>query len=300
VELLECVPNVSEGRRPKVVDRLAATAEAGGARLLHRTSDPDHHRSVLTLAGTPETLRRSILALFEAALQAIDLRHHRGVHPRVGAVDVVPFVPLGTVTLERARELAAEVGGEVARRFGVPVYLYGEGVPAERSNLADLRRGGLEGLALRLGDPAWQPDFGPATLHPTAGATVVGARRFLIAYNVVLRSADLRAARRIARAVRESSGGLPAVKALGLPLASRELVQVSMNLVDYRRTSIFEVFDRVTTLAKLQGVEVLESELIGLVPEEALEGGDVERLRLVDFTEDRVFENRLRAVGLVE
>lgn len=300
MELLECVPNVSEGRRPKVVDRLAATAEAGGARLLHRTSDPDHHRSVLTLAGTPETLRRSILALFEAALQAIDLRHHRGVHPRVGAVDVVPFVPLGTVTLERARELAAEVGGEVARRFGVPVYLYGEGVPAERSNLADLRRGGLEGLALRLGDPAWQPDFGPATLHPTAGATVVGARRFLIAYNVVLRSADLRAARRIARAVRESSGGLPAVKALGLPLASRELVQVSMNLVDYRRTSIFEVFDRVTTLAKLQGVEVLESELIGLVPEEALEGGDVERLRLVDFTEDRVFENRLRAVGLVE
>jgi glutamate formiminotransferase len=299
VDLLECVPNVSEGRRPEVVDHLAAAAEAGGARLLHRTSDPDHHRSVLTLAGTPEALRRSILALFETALQAIDLRRHHGVHPRIGAVDVVPFVPLGSVSLGQARELAAEVGAEVARRFGVPVYLYGEGVSAERSNLADLRRGGLEGLALRLVDPAWKPDFGPATLHPTAGATVVGARRFLIAYNVVLRSADLRAARRIARAVRESSGGLPAVKALGLPLASRGLVQVSMNLVDYRRTSIFEVFNRVAILAELQGAEVLESELIGLVPEEALEGGDVERLRLADFTEDRVLENRLRAVGLV-
>ncbi|MFL6192633.1 MAG: glutamate formimidoyltransferase [Thermoanaerobaculia bacterium] len=290
---LECVPNVSEGRRPEVVARLAAAAASGpGVRLLDRTSDPDHNRSVLTLAGGAEGLRQGLLALYETALAEIDLSRHQGVHPRVGAVDVAPFVPLGETPMAEAVAAAERLGAEVARRFGLPVYLYESAARRpERTRLADIRRGGFEGFPARIADPAWAPDFGPARVHPTAGVTVVGARFFLIAFNAVLDTPDVAVARAIARRVRESDGGLPAVRALGVPLASRGLAQVSMNLVDYRRTPLLAAFRRVEQEAAALGAGVLESEVIGLVPAAAVRGLRPEDLKLpgaIPVLEDRL------------
>ncbi|HYO16534.1 MAG TPA: glutamate formimidoyltransferase [Thermoanaerobaculia bacterium] len=268
---LECVPNVSEGRRPEVVARLAAAAAAApGVRLLDVSSDPDHNRSVLTLAGAPDGLQASLLALYEAALAEIDLTRHAGVHPRVGAVDVVPFVPLGDTPMEVAVAAAGRLGQEVAARFGLPVYLYEQAARRpERKLLADIRRGGFEGFFAKIADPAWAPDYGPARVHPTAGVTVIGARFFLIAFNAVLDTPDVNVARAVARRVRESGGGLPAVRAMGVYLASRDRAQVSMNLVDYRRTSILTLLNHVRQEAEALGTRVIESEVIGLMPEEA-------------------------------
>jgi glutamate formiminotransferase / 5-formyltetrahydrofolate cyclo-ligase len=279
---LECVPNVSEGRRPDVVARLArAAASPPGVRLLDVSSDPDHNRSVLTLAGEPDGLHASLLALYEAALAEIDLRSHEGVHPRVGAVDVAPFVPLGETPMEMAVAAAERLGGEVARRFGLPVYLYEKAARRpDRRLLADIRRGGFEGFPARIADPAWAPDFGPPRVHPTAGVTVIGARFFLIAFNAVLETSDLAVARAIARRVRESGGGLPAVRAMGVYLASRGLAQVSMNLVDYRRTPVLTALDRVRREAEDLGTRVIETEVIGLMPEEAALGVVREALQL--------------------
>jgi glutamate formiminotransferase / 5-formyltetrahydrofolate cyclo-ligase len=274
---LECVPNVSEGRRPEVVARLTAAVSSGwGARLLDVSSDPDHNRTVLTLAGEEAALHAALLALYETALAEVDLRHHQGVHPRVGAVDVVPFVPLGETPMEVAVAAAERLGAEVARRFGLPVYLYEKAAryprDSGRTALADIRRGGFEGFPERIADPAWAPDFGPARVHPTAGVTVIGARFFLIAFNVVLETPDVAIARAIARKVRESGGGLPAVRAMGVYLASRGRAQVSMNLVDFRRTPILLAFHRVQQEAVALGTRVVESEVIGLIPEEAALG----------------------------
>lgn len=274
---LECVPNVSEGRRPEVVARLAAAVSpvpgGGGARLLGVSSDPDHNRTVLTLAGEEAGLHAALLALYETALAEIDLRQHQGVHPRVGAVDVVPFVPLGETPMEAAVAAAERLGAEVARRFDLPVYLYERAARHPgRTALADIRRGGFEGFPERIADPAWVPDFGPARVHPTAGVTVIGARFFLIAFNVVLDTPDVAVARAIARKVRESGGGLPAVRAMGVYLASRGRAQVSMNLVDYRRTPVLLAFDRVRQEAAALGTRVVETEVVGLVPEEAALG----------------------------
>lgn len=279
---LECVPNVSEGRRPEVVARLAAAASSPpGVRLLDVSSDPDHNRSVLTLAGEPEGLHLGLLALYEAALAEIDLTRHRGVHPRVGAVDVVPFVPLGDTPMAAAVAAAGRLAPEVARRFGLPVYLYERAARRpERTALAEIRRGGFEGLAEKLADPAWAPDFGPSRIHPTAGATVIGARFFLIAFNAVLATADVATARAIARRVRESGGGLPAVRAMGVHLASRGLAQVSMNLVDYRRTPVQTALRRVEEEAAALGTRVVETEIVGLVPAAAVRGVAWEALKL--------------------
>lgn len=279
---LECVPNVSEGRRPEVVARLAAAVSSvQGVRLLDVSSDPDHNRTVLTLAGEEAGLHAALLALYEAALAEIDLRYHQGVHPRVGAVDVVPFVPLGETPMAAAVAAARRLGAEVARRFGIPVYLYEQAARhPERKALADVRRGGFEGFPDRITDPAWAPDFGPSRVHPTAGITVIGARFFLIAFNAVLDTPDVTVARAIARKVRESGGGLPAVRALGVYLASRGLAQVSMNLVDYRRTPILLALDRVREAAAALGTRVVESEIIGLVPEEAALGVARDALQL--------------------
>jgi glutamate formiminotransferase len=279
---LECVPNVSEGRRPEVVARLAAAASsAPGVRLLDVSSDPDHNRSVLTLAGEPEGLHQGLLALYEAAVAEIDLTRHQGVHPRVGAVDVVPFIPLGDTLMAAAVAAAGRLAPEVARRFGLPVYLYEQAARRpERTALSEIRRGGFEGLAGKLTDPAWAPDFGPSRVHPTAGATVIGARFFLIAFNAVLATADVAAARAIARRVRESGGGLPAVQAMGVPLASRGFAQVSMNLVDYRRTPILAALRRVEEEAAALGTRVVETEIVGLVPAEAVREVAWEELKL--------------------
>ncbi len=291
--LLESVPNVSEGRRPEVVARLAAAASSGpGVRLLDLSSDPDHNRSVLTLAGEPEGLLQGLMALYEAALAEIDLTSHQGVHPRIGAVDVVPFVPLGDTPMEAAVAAANRLAPGVARNFGLPVYLYEQAAQRpERRLLADIRRGGFEGLAAKLADPTWAPDFGPAHPHPTAGATVIGARFFLIAFNAVLAASDVSVARAIARRVRESGGGLPAVRAMGVHLASRGLAQVSMNLVDYRRTPILTALRRVEEEAAALGTRVIETEVIGLIPEAAVRGVTAAELKLPG--EIPILENRL-------
>jgi glutamate formiminotransferase len=298
--LLESVPNVSEGRRAEVVDRLAAAVRAvEGVHLLDRTSDPDHNRSVLTLVGGPGPLQLALLELYAEAARSIDLSAHRGVHPRIGAVDVTPFVPLAGAAMADAVDAARSLARRVSERFGLGVYLYEAAASSEvRRSLAALRRGGTEGLAERLRDAVWRPDFGPARIDPRGGVTVIGARDFLIAFNVVLATEDASVARRIARSVRASGGGLPAVKAIGVLLASRRRAQVSMNLTDFRRTPPREAFEAVREAARAEGVAVLESELVGLAPEAAFAGVDPDELRLVSFSPEKLLETHLRRLGL--
>jgi glutamate formiminotransferase len=270
--LIECVPNVSEGRRSDVVDRIVQQVErVPGARLLDRSSDPSHNRSVITLAGDPSPLKDAILAMFEIAVADIDLRTHSGEHPRVGAIDVVPFIPIEGATMDDCVMLARETGAEVAKRFQLPVYLYEEASnnPA-RKNLEDIRRGEFEGLAAKMSQPGWAPDYGPAIPHPSAGATVIGARMPLIAYNINLATDRLDVAKKIAAAVRFSSGGFRYVKAMGVALDDRRIVQVSMNLTNYEKTPVLRVFEAVRREAERHGVAVLESEIVGLVPAAAL------------------------------
>lgn len=298
--LLECVPNVSEGRRPEALAELVRRVQAvAGAHLLDASRDPDHHRSVLTLAGPGEALHETMLSLYEYATNVIDLSRHDGVHPRVGAIDVVPFVPLGETPMSAAVAAARRLGSAVAERFSIPVYLYEEAaLRPERKSLPLLRQGGLPALDLRIGQPGWEPDFGPPRLHPTAGATILGARPFLIAVNVLLGTDDLELAREIARAVRESSGGLPAVRALGLPLAGRGRVQVSMNLVDHRRTGLGRLLAEVRRLAEERGARVIETEIIGLAPEAALADAAAELVPGPEAFAHRSLERRLAAVGV--
>jgi glutamate formiminotransferase len=298
VPLLECVPNLSEGRRPEVVARLAAAVSAPGVRLLDVSSDPDHNRSVLTLAGEPDDLIAGLLGLYEAALAAIDLRRHEGVHPRIGAVDVVPFVPLGDSPMALAAATARRLAAEVGRRFGLPVYLYEAAADRpERRSLAAIRRGGFEGFAAKLSDPLWAPDHGPARLHPSGGATVIGARFFLIACNAILDTADAAVARAVAGAVREAGGGLPAVRALGFYLASRGCAQVSMNLTDFRRTSLARALDRVRAEAAARGARVVASELVGLLPQQAALDAMRDSLGLPALGPGQLLEERLRATA---
>lgn len=295
MRLIECIPNISEGRRPEVVaDLVRAVRTTPAIRLLDVTADASHHRSVLTFAGPAPALTEAVLALVERAIATIDLRTHSGEHPRIGAVDVVPFVPLDGVTLDECVQLARVTAAEVAHRFQVPVYLYEAAATApHRRNLAEVRRGGFEGLAVRMQDPAWTPDFGPAHPHPSAGAIAMGARGPLIAFNVNLADARVEVARAIAREVRERDGGLPAVKAIPVHLADRGLVQVSMNLTDFHRTSMTEAYDAVSRAAARYGITVLESELIGLVPDAALPPDPGLRLKLRGFSRRMVLEDRL-------
>jgi glutamate formiminotransferase len=294
--LIECVPNVSEGRRPEVVDALVEAAGATpGVAVLDRSSDASHNRSVITMAGGADALAAAVLALFERAIARVDLREHRGEHPRLGAVDVVPFVPIEDVTMADCVALARRVGREVSERFDLPVYLYEEAATRDdRRGLEDIRRGEFEGLAAKMAQPGWEPDFGPRTPHPSAGATVIGARMPLIAYNVNLATDRLDVAKKIAAAVRFSSGGLRYVKALGLALEDRKVVQVSMNLTNYERTPIHRVFELVRREAERHGVAVLESEIVGLVPAAALTAAARWYLQLDGFSPDQVLEDRLR------
>jgi glutamate formiminotransferase len=296
MSLIECVPNVSEGRQPAILDGLAAAIRSvSGVKLLDYSGDPSHNRSVFTMAGDEAALEGAVLALVSRAVQQIDLRTHRGEHPRVGAVDVVPFIPLGDTPMARCVALARRVGQLISERLQIPVYLYEEAASTSaRRHLEDIRRGQFEHLAEKMRRPEWTPDFGPSTPHPTAGATVVGARRALIAYNVNLATDRLEVARRVAAAVRERDGGLPCVKALGLSLAGRGIVQVSMNLTNYERTPIHVAFDRVVAEAAKDGVEVLESEIIGLIPAAALAGTSSTYLRLPGFSNDQILEDRLK------
>lgn len=293
--MIESVPNVSEGVRAEVVEAIAGAVRAvPGTLLLDHSADPSHNRSVFTLAGTVGSVVEALLQLVEVSLARIDLRHHRGVHPRLGAVDVVPFIPLEGARLADCVDVSHQFGAVVAGRFGIPVFLYeASASQPHRRRLEDVRRGQFEGLPAKLRQPEWQPDYGPAVPHPTAGALITGARLPLIAFNVNLTTSDVACARSIAAVVRERGGGLRAVKALGLPLEHRRLAQVSMNLTDFTTTGVQAAFDAVESEARARGVDVLESELIGLIPEAALAGTSAERLRLTGFTPSQILEVRI-------
>ena len=274
--LIESVPNYSEGRRLDVVDRLAAAVTAiDGAHLLDRTSDASHNRSVLTMAGDAPAVERALEATIEVAIDAIDMERHEGEHPRIGAVDVIPFVPLGSTTLDACVVLARAFGLHIAERFGIPVYLYARAATRpDRVRLADVRRGGYEAVRdeIAVPDADRLPDFGPHRTHPRAGAVAVGARPFLIAWNINLDTNDIDVAKRIARQVRESGGGLPAVQGNGFMIEELDAAQVSMNLLDFETTPMWRVYDEVERLATGEGVGIRESELIGLAPQAAFDG----------------------------
>jgi glutamate formiminotransferase / 5-formyltetrahydrofolate cyclo-ligase len=294
--LIECIPNVSEGRRADVIARIGdAIAATPGVRLLDRSSDASHNRSVFTLAGDAEGVERAVMAIFERAVADIDLRTHKGEHPRMGAVDVVPFVPIEGVTMAQCVEIAKRVGAAVAERFHVPVYLYEEASTNPlRKNLEDIRRGEFEGLAAKMASEGWAPDFGPAAPHPSAGASVIGARMALIAYNINLATDRLDVAKKIAAAIRHSSGGFRYVKAAGFKLEDRGVVQVSMNLTNYEKTPIFRVFEAVKREAARYGVSILESEIVGLIPSAALNAAAEFYLQIEGFKPEQVLENKLR------
>jgi len=293
--IVESVPNFSEGRRSDVVAAIAdEVARSGPVRVLDLSSDPDHNRSVLTLAGDPEVVTRALEALVAACVARIDLRSHRGRHPRMGAVDVIPFVPVQGVTMEECVRAARALGERIAARHGLPVYLYEEAATSEgRRDLAAIRKGEFEGFPEKMKDPLWKPDFGPERVHPTAGCVAVGAREFLIAYNINLATRDVEVARRIAKAIRHSSGGLRFVKAMGLLLEDRGLAQVSINMTDFRRTPLHRVFEMVRSEAERYGVAVAGSEIVGLVPQEALLQAAEFHLQLEGFDPGKVFERRL-------
>jgi glutamate formiminotransferase len=296
VAIIECVPNISEGRRAEIVAAIAAAVRrVPGARLLDFSSDASHNRSVITMAGDAGPLKAAVLALFDAAVGLIDLRTHTGEHPRMGAVDVVPFVPIEGATMDDCVALAKDTAQSVAERFAMPVYLYEEAsINPLRKNLEDIRRGEFEGLAAKMATDGWVPDYGPPTPHPTAGATVIGARMPLIAYNINLSTDRIDVAKKIAAAVRFSSGGFRYVKAMGVTLADRGIVQVSMNLTNYEKTPILRVFEAVKREAEKYGVNVLESEIVGLVPAAALIDAAETTLQLTAFKRNQVLETRLR------
>ena len=295
--IIECVPNISEGRRTDFIERVAAALRAvPGVRLLDHSSDASHNRSVFTMAGDAAPLKQAVLALYEQVIPGVDLRTHKGEHPRLGAVDVVPFVPIQGITMEACVAVAKEVAGAVAEKYGVPVFLYEEASsnPA-RKNLEDIRRGEFEGLAAKMSAPGWAPDYGPARPHETAGASVIGARMPLIAYNINLATDRVDVAKKIAAAIRHSSGGYRYVKAMGVRLDERGgIAQVSMNLTNYEKTPIFRVFETVKREAARYGVAVLESEIVGLVPSEALVRAAEFYLQLERFSGEQVLENKLR------
>jgi len=294
---VECVPNFSEGRRAEVVEAICARLRAvPGVRLLDVEMDASHHRAVVTFVGPPEAVAEAAFRAAEEAARWIDMREHRGAHPRIGATDVIPFVPLRGVTMEECVELARRVGERIGRELGIPVYLYGEAATRpERRDLATIRRGEYEALVHEIAvDPDRAPDYGPAVVGP-AGATAVGARPVLIAYNVYLGTSDMEIARAIARAVRHSSGGLRYVQALGVAVDRPGQVQVSMNLTDYRRTPIHRVMALIRDEAARYGVPVVESEIVGLVPAEALIDAARHVLQLHHLAPEQVLENRLQA-----
>ena len=294
-KLIECVPNFSEGKRQDVIEAVAASVRAvEGVRLLDVSSNPDHNRTVLTFVGHPDNVAEAAFACTAEAVRLIDMEQHKGEHPRIGAMDVVPFVPVTGMTLEEAVELAKQVGERIARELNVPVYLYAAAATTPtRKRLPDVRQGQYEGLKESISTPERKPDFGEARTHPTAGATAVGARPPLIAFNVNLGTTNLQIAKDIAKGLRESSGGLMNVQAMGVDLAAQDMVQVSMNLLDYTKTPIHRAYELVRVEAERHGVPVVGSEIIGLVPLDALMGAADFYLRLTDFSRSQVLEARL-------
>jgi len=294
--LVECVPNFSEGRDPAKVDAIVEAMKIPGVYLLDREMDSDHNRSVITLVGEREAIQEGAIRGVGKAAELIDLTKHQGAHPRMGAADVVPFIPIDGVTIEDCIAMARHVGAEIAKRFQIPVYLYeAAAATPERQNLENIRRGQFEGIRAEIAtNPARKPDFGEPRVHPTAGATVVGARKFLIAYNVFLNTPDVEIAKKIAKAVRFSGGGLRFVKGAGFLV--RGLAQVSMNLTDFEQTPIHRVFEFVKREAARYGVFPVSSEIVGLIPKKALEQAAEWFLQVENFDSSLILENRLAAV----
>ena len=297
-KIVECIPNFSEGRDAQKIDLIAkAIASVDGVAVLDRTMDADHHRSVITFAGEPQGVMLAAIRAAATAVELIDLNHHSGEHPRMGALDVLPFVPIKNVTMEECVDLARKAGERIAEELGIPVFLYEQAATRpDRVDLANVRRGGFEAIREEiLFHPDRKPDFGPRQIHQTAGAMAVGARNPLIAFNINLATEDLVVAKKIAKAVRGSSGGLQNVKALAMQLKNRHQAQVSMNLVNYEATPIFRAFDLVRREAERFGVAITSSEIVGLVPQSALNACSEFYLQIENFSEDLVLENRLHA-----
>src|SRR6202142_2172827 len=296
--LVECVPNFSEGRDVAKVDAIvAAMREVPGVYLLDRESDADHNRSVVTLAGEPEAVAEAALRGVGKAAELIDLTKHSGAHPRMGATDVVPFIPIEGVTIEDCVALSKKVGREIWERYKIPVYFYEAAAQRpERANLETIRKGQFEGLLAEVPKNANRaPDIGNAALHPTAGATVVGARKFLVAYNINLNTPDIEIAKKIGKNIRFSNGGLRYVKAMGVNLRARQLAEVSINMTDFEQTPLHRVFEMVKREAERYGVAIVGSEIVGLIPKRAIELTADFYLQLENFSPAQVLENRMEA-----
>ena len=293
--IMECVPNFSEGRDLQKIDKIVAPFRSKqGVKLLDYSNDEDHNRLVVTVVGEPEPLRDAVLEAIGVAVELIDLNHHQGQHPRMGAVDVVPFIPIRNVTMEEAVALSKEVGKEVAKRYNLPVFLYEKSASApHRENLAAVRKGEFEGMAEKIKQPEWHPDFGLAERHPTAGTVAIGARMPLVAYNINLNTPSLEIAHDIAKKIRFIGGGLRYCKAMGVELKDRGITQVSINMTDYTRTSLYRAFELVRVEARRYGVSIVGSEIIGLVPMEALIDTASYYLGLENFSMEQVLEARM-------
>ena len=294
-KIIECVPNFSEGRDLGKIDKIVAPFRGKqGVKLLDYSNDEDHNRLVVTVVGEPEPLRDAVLEAIGVAVELIDLNHHQGQHPRMGAVDVVPFIPIRNVTMEEAVALSKEVGKEVAKRYNLPVFLYEKSASApHRENLAAVRKGEFEGMAEKIKQPEWHPDFGLAERHPTAGTVAIGARMPLVAYNINLNTPSLEIAHDIAKKIRFIGGGLRYCKAMGVELKDRGITQVSINMTDYTRTALYRAFELVRVEARRYGVSIVGSEIIGLVPMEALIDTASYYLGLENFSMEQVLEARM-------
>lgn len=294
-KIMECVPNFSEGRDLQKIDKIVAPFRGKqGVKLLDYSNDEDHNRLVVTVVGEPEPLRDAVLEAIGVAVELIDLNHHQGQHPRMGAVDVVPFIPIRNVTMEEAVALSKEVGKEVAKRYNLPVFLYEKSASApHRENLAAVRKGEFEGMAEKIKQPEWHPDFGLAERHPTAGTVAIGARMPLVAYNINLNTPSLEITHDIAKKIRFIGGGLRYCKAMGVELKDRGITQVSINMTDYTRTALYRAFELVRVEARRYGVSIVGSEIIGLVPMEALIDTASYYLGLENFSMEQVLEARM-------
>ena len=294
-QILECVPNFSEGRDLAKVEKICDCFRGKeGVRLLDYSSDYDHNRSVVTVIGEPEALRDAMVEAIGKAVELIDMTKHEGQHPRMGCVDVVPFIPIKGTTAEDADRIAKETAKLASEKFGQPFFLYEKSATApHRENLAEVRKGQFEGMAEKMKDPMWKPDFGPETIHPTGGVTAIGARMPLIAYNINLDTPNLEIAQNIANCIRHVRGGFRYCKAMGVRLEDRNIAQVSMNLTDFTHTAVYRVFETVKMEAKRYGVNVLGSEIVGLIPQQALVDCAAYYLQIENFDDKQVLENNL-------
>lgn len=294
-KLVECIPNVSEGRRTEVIESIVGVIkEVPGVVLLDYSSDASHNRSVITMVGDPDSVGEAAFRLAKAARDNIDLNHHTGEHPRMGAIDVIPFVPIKEMSVAECVELSKKVGERIYNELSIPVFLYEESATAShRKNLAAIRKGQFEGMAEKVKQDKWHPDYGNDEIHPTAGVVAVGARAPLVAFNINLGTSDITVADKIAKIIRESSGGLKYVKALGVMLEDRNIAQVSINMCNYEKTPLYRVFELVRAEAARYGVNIIGSEIIGLTPMGALIDTAEYYLKIENFSRAQVLENRL-------